>query len=256
MMSFFRNPATYIFGVPFFAGFVLVFISPVFFQQDASAPWDEIVLAVGSTLLAAVIGRFVADVGQTSDRRVLAIAAVGVVFLLVWLYAWEGFHSELLVFIGIIMSVAIAEGPLLWLQRWCQRQIGGTHSSRTKPGWLRRLPWRGIGAYLIGSLIFGIALIVALCLSWFSILNFGWDRTVLFLMAYLIGNICDQAKDVASRNRRTAQGWRDVWRDVCNAFTEAWNNKYSAEFLYRSVKWGALTGAGQMLSQMITPSMH
>ncbi len=115
--------------------------------------------------------------------------------------------------------------------------------------------WKSIIALASGLMVFVVALVAALSLAKFAVDNFGWDRTSLFLLAYLIGNICDQAKDVASRFTRSAQEQTDVLRDVSRAFKEAWNDENSAEFLYRSLKWGALAGAGQLLSQMLAPNV-
>ena len=102
-----------------------------------------------------------------------------------------------------------------------------------------------------GLLVFGTALVVGLYLVEFAFANFGWGRTSVLLLTYLVGVISGEAKDVASRSCPSGKVWRDMW---C-AFKKAWGNERSATFAYRSLEWGALTGAALVLSQMLAPQM-
>ncbi len=262
--------ARVILGIPFFLGMLLVPMSRLDDLQGHSLPWDQIVLALGVILVGAVVGRVAADLRQLTNWITLTTMFVLVLILLGSIYYFQRQPAEVLALFSVFLSVFIAEIILLWLlRRFCsqRRETNSTPPNSDCQETTRRLMWvqnivqrinssrQGMLAVVVGAVVFGVVLVAALCLTGFAIENFGWRRTIGFLLAYFIGNICDQAKDIASRFRNPVQGWRGVWRDVHRAFNEAWNDEHSAEFLYRSLKWGALTGAALALSHMLAPQM-
>ena len=118
MMNSLRDPVVYIYGVPFFVGLVMVLISSVFYQQDARVPWDDIVLAVGAALVAAIVGRAAIDVRHNTRRVTYAIILVLVIAFLTSVYLFQGFRTEILTLLSIFLTVVIAEVVLFRILNW------------------------------------------------------------------------------------------------------------------------------------------
>ena len=94
--------------------------------------------------------------------------------------------------------------------------------------------------------------------------NYGWRWTIGFATASWMGAFSSQAMSiVAARERQRSISWRlanpqgvrFVCNDVISVVKEAFADKHSAAFLFRSLKWGALTIAAKLLSQAIAPQM-
>ena len=160
-----------------------------------------------------------------------------------------------MIYTAIIAILVVALVVLLCALCRSADLIGATQN-RPQPrrNWRRRCWKVGLLAIIaVGTFVLAI---------WSEISLKQWWESAKYLAipaAFLVGTICGQAKDAASQvganqpiRLQSTGGWA-IRTHIRLAWTQAWADKNSAAFLFRSLEWGALALAAALLSKLLPP---